>query len=107
MKPSISAWLVLLCCVGVSAAADPPAKKERPPAPEGFQWQELEGLGGSVLLPKGWFFSKDSTRDAAVCRVTQEDPTKGKGFLTGLTVNVIRDVKAKPRPILSCTPCFM
>ena len=98
MKQHLSAWLVLLTVASVLAAAEEPAKKaERRKPPAGFQWQELEGLGGSVLLPKGWFFSKDSTRDAAVCRVTQEDPAKGNGFLTGLTVNVVRDVKAKAK----------
>jgi hypothetical protein len=98
MRQHLSALLVLLSATSIIVAAEEPAKKaERPKAPAGFQWQELEGTGGSVLLPKSWFFSKESTRDAAVYRVTQEDPAKGNGFLTGLTVNVVRDVKAKAK----------
>lgn len=102
MQRHLWVWLILACFVSPFASAEEPVKKgakeaDRPPAPAGFSWQELEGMGGSVLLPKGWFFSKHSTRDAAVCQVTQEDSAKGKGFLTGLTVNVIRDVKAKSK----------
>ncbi|MGI8981484.1 MAG: hypothetical protein ACR2FY_19845 [Pirellulaceae bacterium] len=97
MRQYLSVWLVLFCGASVVIAAEEPAKKaERPKAPSGFQWQELEGMGGSVLLPMGWFFSKNSTKDSVVCRVTQEDATQGS-FLTGLTVNVIRDVKAKAK----------
>ena len=69
---------------------------KRPDPPEGFQWQELEEIDGAVLLPDGWHFGKSSSKDGLVYRVTKEKLDEdNKVFLTGLTINVLKDVKEK------------
>jgi hypothetical protein len=50
-----------------------------------------------MLLPKGWHFSTVASKDGLAYRVTREEPSREKGFLTGLTVNVIHGVKKKSK----------
>jgi hypothetical protein len=97
MTRHFSVWLVYLFFANQLLAAEEPLKKERPDPPAGFEWRELKSMGGSALMPKGWFFSQDSTPHAVVCRLSQEDLAKGDGFLTGLTVNAVRGVKSKTK----------
>lgn len=78
-------------------------KSKRPEAPKGFAWQGLEEVNGAVLVPDGWHFSKISTKGTLAYRVTKEKlDDDNDSFLTGLTINVVRDVpgKTKVKPSL-------
>ena len=95
MKRLLVTSILLAGFVELVAGQEPRVEKTRPEAPAGFRWQELEDIPGSfVLLPAGWHYWKAASKDSVAHRVTKEDPQDGP-FLTGLTINVVRDVKKK------------
>ena len=95
MKTLSTTIVLLTCLIQPSIGEEPRVEHERPAAPKGFQWQELQGASGSfVLVPDKWHFETLSTQDSLVYRVTKDNPKTGN-VLTGLTINVVRDVKEK------------
>lgn len=78
----LSAFLVFLFLAHVLRAID------LPPAPEGFDWQEVPELKAAFLKPKGWFFQQEEQKGTLAYFISKEDISKGGEFRTGLTVNV-------------------
>lgn len=62
-------------------------------APEGYVVQELEGIRGKILRPKDWFYSGQSQKTTLIYKIAKEDIRKGATVETGLTINVVFDVK--------------
>lgn len=70
------------------------SRAERSIAPEGYSWCEAPAVSVSILKPDGWYVCEPIYRDGTyVFRLTRETPEEG--FHTGLTLNVVRDVKTK------------
>jgi hypothetical protein len=65
--------------------------RSHPPAPSGYSWQALKDVRAEGLKPDGWCFSRRREGESLVFRITEKAPKK-RCFLTGLTVNVIKDV---------------
>jgi len=73
-------------------------ESKQPEAPNGYSWQSLDEVRAKVLVPKNWHFSKMSNRDLLVYRVTKEKLGKDDvPFLTGITINVTREVPKKTK----------
>jgi hypothetical protein len=68
---------------------------ELPEPPEGFEWCEISEVKAVILKPVEWHFSKLVEQDTASFYITKEDTSGGKGFLTGLTLETIRNVPEK------------
>jgi hypothetical protein len=96
MKMSLIAPILAFSFLSISMAEEPRVENGRPEPPDGYRWQELEGAAGFVLVPNKWHYSTQSTKDSVAFQVTKEDPKVGQ-FLTGMTINVVRDVKKKTK----------
>lgn len=62
-------------------------------APEGYVVQELKAIRGKILRPKDWFFSEQLQKTTVIYKIAKEDIRKGGSVETGLTINVVFDVK--------------
>src|SRR5947207_4122886 len=71
---------------------DPPGDQTRIKPPKGYTVQKLQELGGEMLKPDGWFFQTQRAATTLVYRITKEDVTQGKGFITGFTINIVPSV---------------
>lgn len=89
--------MIGLLLVAIVGFGDDQEKSKRPEAPPGFRWQELKEVRGAVLIPDGWHFQKTETKDALVFQVTKESLKETSKFLTGLTINVAREVTKKTK----------
>jgi hypothetical protein len=75
---------LVLCSAGASAVA---AGVERPPAPEGFAWQEIDEIKAAFLVPAGWHFTRKQEGGTLAYFITREDPAELGIHETGLTIN--------------------
>lgn len=105
---SLSLILLVGLVLGVTAHANPGASptsqpatsqpaEQRPSPPKGFKWHEIRELKAAFLMPDGWHHSSVSKDGTIAYRFTKEDASGTEPFLTGLTVNVARDVKGKSK----------
>jgi hypothetical protein len=88
------------------AAAQTPAPAARVPAPAirrevappvGFKWQLLPEVKAAMLLPYTWNYKAETSRDAQAYFLTRERIVAGGQFQTGMSLNVVRQMKAKSR----------
>ena len=69
-----------------------------PPPPDGFDWQWCDEVRVGLLRPNQWHFKQGTKGDTKGYFLTKEkiDPAQGnEGFETGLTMNVISDIRRK------------
>lgn len=66
-------------------------------APMGFHWQPLPEVKATLLLPYTWSYKAETSRDAQAYFLTREKIVPGKLFKTGLSLNVVRQIKAKSK----------
>lgn len=83
---------LLLCWVMQTTAMAQDDSKEFV-APEGYEIQILEGIRGKILRPKDWFYSGQFQKTTLIYKIAKEDIRKGGSVETGLTINVVFDVK--------------
>jgi hypothetical protein len=62
-------------------------------APEGYVVQELGAIRGKILRPKDWFYNEQFQKTTLIYKIAREDIRKGGAVETGLTINVVFDVK--------------
>jgi len=66
-------------------------------APPGFTVQKLKELHGEILKPEGWFFETMAVPSALVYRISKEDPSEGKGYITGCTINIVPKISTREK----------
>ncbi|MDQ2769932.1 MAG: hypothetical protein M3Y54_05460 [Bacteroidota bacterium] len=89
----LSALLLLLARPAAAQRFD--AKLATPPA--GFVWQPLPASRAAALLPAGWHYRAEGTKDAPTYYLTQEPMGESGEFATGLSVQVLRRATAQTR----------
>lgn len=67
----------------------------RPQAPAGYEWSQCETMKAQFLVPEGWNFREEENSDTPACFVTKENIAQSGSFVTGLTVNQIKDIPGK------------
>jgi hypothetical protein len=65
------------------------------PVPAGFHWQALPEIKGAMLLPEGWYFKASGEKGSVTYFLTQEEIGESGEFQTGVSLHVVRKVKAK------------
>jgi hypothetical protein len=83
-----------------AAAAEPTHAPERVDSegivvPEGYVLQVLGATDGRIAMPKGWFYDNHATPSGWSWTFSVEDPRKGGGFETGLTIQMFVQVQEK------------
>jgi hypothetical protein len=89
----IAGIVKLFIVISCEPYAPPPASAPAnavPDAPQGYVWKHLESINANFLMPKGWYFTKRSNKHGSVFLFRKDEPEKP--FLTGLTVNVTKEV---------------
>lgn len=59
-----------------------------PKSPDGFQWERVDTLNVSYLVPDGWFFNVETLPGTIAVFITKEDYHKEGEFKTGMSINV-------------------
>ena len=59
--------------------------------PDGYSLKELNDINGSVLIPDGWYFLRESKPGTIAYFITKEEIKNGGIFTTGLTINIHMD----------------
>lgn len=85
----ISLALMLALSTPLSSAPNLPA------APDGYSWERLDQIHASFLLPANWHVKSEANAGTLAYFLTAEKIKKGGRFETGLTINVIRNLKGK------------
>jgi hypothetical protein len=65
--------------------------------PEGYVLQVLGATDGRIARPKDWFYANRATPGGWVWTFSAEDPGKGAGFETGLTLQMFVGVEENTR----------
>jgi hypothetical protein len=91
---------ILAICLNVSGFCAEDAKTEKSKtedsAPKGYSWCEAPHVGVSILKPDGWYVCEPELHDTTyVFKISRETPEEG--FHTGLTLNIVRNVKEKTK----------
>ncbi len=73
----------------------PMHSQSMPPAPDGFSWVQAKAMKSFFLLPKGWNFLEELKGDTNACFITKEKITPNQGFMTGVSINLIKNVLSK------------
>lgn len=102
VRPSFLAFCGLLLVRPAAAQTPPPAAAQAPAvaqaeAPMGFHWQPLPEVKATLLLPYTWNYKAETSRDAQAYFLTREKIVPGKLFQTGLSLNVVRQIKIKSK----------
>jgi|GEM_PF-642231 len=87
------------------AAAQAPAARVPAPAPAsgqvappvGFKWQLLPEVKAAMPLPYTWNYKAETSRDAQAYFLTRERIVAGGQFQTGMSLNVVRNIKLKSK----------
>ena len=66
---------------------------ERPPS--GYSWVEFKEANSAYLKPHGWFESIQRDGDVATLFISKENMDQLGSYRTGLSVNVIRNVRQR------------
>lgn len=87
MKPLVLSVILLLT---ITSATNSAPQQAVPDPPEGFSWQVLEEIKAVELIPKGWFFKKESVKGTQAYFITKEDIDRDGKYETGLTIQAFR-----------------
>lgn len=96
VRASIIALYSLLLMRPAAAQTPAPATAQTEP-PVGYHWQPLPEVKATLPLPFTWNFKAETSRDAQAYFLTREKIVPGKLFQTGLSLNVVRQIKAKSK----------
>jgi hypothetical protein len=89
--PNYAAFLVpLLAAVTVTVRAEDP-----PEIPADYEWYTFEEGDTACPHPRGWFVKTESRGDTSAMFFSKENIDEQGEFKTGLTLNVVRGIKAK------------
>ncbi|WP_309020942.1 hypothetical protein [Pelagicoccus sp. SDUM812003] len=69
------------------------ASTELPTPPDGYSWKPILEGQSALLIPEGWHFKSQHGKSTDGFFVSKEDIEKEGKFDTGLSLNLIRDVK--------------
>ncbi|GAB2855919.1 hypothetical protein [Hymenobacter ruber] len=98
VRPVFLAICGLLLGSPAIAQTPAPARATAPAdAPVGFHWQPLPEVKALAVLPFTWNYRAETSRDAQAYFLTREKIVPGKLFQTGLSLNVVRQIKAKTK----------
>ena len=64
-------------------------------APSGYSWVEFKEANAAYLKPQGWFQTVRSDGEVATLFLSKENMAQLGSYRTGLSVNVIRDVRRR------------
>src|SRR5438093_5780315 len=81
--------MILVFSTPISSAPDLPT------APDGLSWKRIEEIHASFLLPDKWYFKSEASGGTLAYFLTAEKIKKGGQFETGLTINVVKNLKDK------------
>lgn len=87
------ATIVLFSAVAALAGATELVRL--PSAPEGYRWVRFEEAKSAYLRPQGWFLKTELEGKTAALFISKENIDKRGSFETGLTVNIIGEVKTR------------
>jgi hypothetical protein len=87
------ATLVILTSVAAFTGAT--ERVQLPAAPEGYRWVRFEEARSAYLRPEGWFLKTELEGQTAALFISKENIDKRGSFETGLTVNIIGEVKPR------------
>jgi len=65
--------------------------------PEGYSWKKLKKIKGGVLKPRGWFYKRTVNKGKIIYRITREKKNIHGHFLTGLTINAVKNVTRRTK----------
>ena len=88
--------LILGCCLPLARPLA--AQRYNVPlaaAPTGFAWQPLPGSKAALLLPDGWQYRAEGEKNSLTYYLTQEAVGESGEYQTGLSLQVVRKVKAR------------
>ena len=88
--------LLILLLLALPAAAQRYDIKLTAP-PVGFAWQPLPAAKAAMLLPAGWHYRAEGTKDAPTYYLTQEPVGESGEFGPGLSLQVVRKAQAHTR----------
>ena len=88
--------LLLLLLLALPAAAQR-YDAQLGPAPAGFSWQALPDSKAAMPLPAGWSYKAETQKGSSTYYLTQEEIGESGEFQTGLSLQVVRKVKAKTK----------
>jgi hypothetical protein len=84
--------VTVLCLLAAALAA---RAAELPPPPDGFDWQAVPRIQGSVVVPKGWSDREDHDGKTLTMFITEKPFAPPRDFDVGLTVSAfVGDAKA-------------
>lgn len=72
--------------------------EDPPPAPKGFAWKRFEKVKAILLVPHGWHVKEKEEKGTHAIFITQEEFKEGEKYDTGLSVNIVRELKGKSAP---------
>ena len=93
----VAFWIGLMTIQGVAQPDRNPTPDATPDTaqdqklPAGFEWQPLD-LGGKVLKPKHWKFTKNCTGKSLIYKMWNPKSEGAPAALTGLTINIVTNV---------------
>ncbi|WP_226186841.1 hypothetical protein [Hymenobacter nitidus] len=96
VRPSLLVLYSLLLA-GPATAQTPKPAPGQVAAPMGFKWQLLPEVKAAMLLPYTWSYKAETSRDAQAYFLTRERIVPGGQFQTGVSLNVVRQMKAKSK----------
>ena len=65
------------------------------PAPAGYSWVEFKEVNAAYLKPDGWYQAIRSDEEVATLFISKENMEQLGSYRTGLSVNVIRNVRQR------------
>lgn len=88
-------FIAILLAISLSAPAYAQRVRSLGPPPSGYSWFSPRDAGAAVLKPDGWFTKAESKEDTHSLFISKEDIAAAGEFQTGLSLNLIHDVKRK------------
>jgi hypothetical protein len=97
MPNSLIRVVMSLAVIGAASLSSTPAiaayELEFPEAPAGFEWMKIEEIKAAFLVPDGWYFKAEERDGTLGYFITKENIDEVGRFDTGLSINVIRQLK--------------
>ncbi len=94
-RPAPAVCVGVAVMLGLCALSSLATALTLPPPPAGYGWVEFKEGRSAYLRPDGWFVRTQQEGEVATLFVSKEDMTQTGGYRTGLSVNVIRNVRQR------------